>query len=178
MPPTWSIVSYLYIKYSPNLIILSIVAAISSSTGRFFLSKFSTKFTDKVLSVSAKENMKFLGNSMKGHSVRTFVFTFIWAISPLASNPLFIALGIAKTYMKYVIIGFFTGRLLSYFTLAYTSSLVFEGLHDMLTNNVFDWRKLIIEVFSIAIIFVYIFIDWKTLLIDKKLKLNFSVLKK
>ncbi len=178
MPPTWSIVSYLYIKYAPNLIIISIVAAISSSIGRFLLSKISTRFTDKVLSISAKENILFLGNSIKGHSVRAFLFTFIWAISPLASNPLFIALGLAKTHMKHVIIGFLTGRLLSYSALAYTSSLLFEGIRDMFSDKFLDFRKIILEIISLSIIFLYLFIDWKILLVNKRFKLNFMIFKK
>lgn len=178
MPPTWTVISFVYINYNVNLFLLTIIGSISSSTGRLFLAKLSGKFTEKLLSKEVSKSLNFLGKRIRKSPKSSFLAAFAWALSPIASNYLFIAVGSTKSKMRYVLTGFFLGRTISYFGLAYTSNLVYEGIRELLFENIFDWRKLAFNLFGLIIIFGYLLLDWKKLIIDKKIRFNRRVLKK
>jgi membrane protein YqaA with SNARE-associated domain len=177
MPPTWTIVSYFYIKYKVNLLLITVIAAISSSIGRLFLAKYSFKIASKLLSLESKKNLNFIGSKIKGHPIKVLIFTFCWAVSPIASNVLFIIAGLSKINLRYVLIGFFVGRLISYFLLGYTAYFIYKNIRNIFVDSIFDYRNLLIEILSILVLFIYMFIDWKTLLINKKIKFNFRIFK-
>jgi len=172
MPPTWSVVSFFYIRYGLNLFLITIIGAVSSSIGRYFLANISRQFGKVVLNTEMKKNVLFLGKKLRGHYVKTILFTFLWSISPLASNPLFIAAGFAKAPIRYVLIGFFSGRILSYSFLTYSANIVYVNTRDIFTESLFDWRKIVIELISILLIILYIFIDWEELLTNKRVRVN------
>lgn len=178
MPPTWTIVSFFYIRYEVNLFILASVASISSSFGRFVLARTSTKVVPHLFNKRTISNLNFIGSKIKKNPIRIFLIAIIWAVSPIASNALFISAGFSKVKVKWLIVGFFLGRLLSYFFLAYTSKIIVEGLEGIFAEGIVDWKRIIIQVISILSVFLYLAIDWESLLTEKRLKLNFVIFKK
>lgn len=178
MPPTWTIVSYVYIRYEVSLLFLAFIAAISSSIGRFLLAQLSSKSVPYLFSKVAKDNLKFVGSKIKGKRFKAFLVAFIWAISPIGSNPLFIAVGMSHVNIAPVLAGFFVGRVMSYFSLAYTSRIVVENVQGMFTEGFLSWQKLLINIFGIGIIYIYIMLDWESLIVDKKVKFNLGILKR
>lgn len=177
MPATWTVVSYIYIKYEVALVFLALVGAVSSSLGRFLLAKISYKMTLPIFSIGTISNLAFIGQKIRGNPFKVFVFTFIWAISPVASNPLFIAVGMAGTKLKAVISGFFVGRSLSYFFLALTSKIIVDNFKEIFIGGFSNWTKILINIFGFVLIFIYLVIDWEKLLTEKKLKLCFPITK-
>jgi hypothetical protein len=157
---------------------MSIVGAVSSSIGRYFLAKFSHKIVPQFLSEFANKNVDFIGKKISGSSLKATVFSFIWAISPVASNPLFIAVGIAKARLRWILLGFFSGRLLSYFSLSYAARIIYENFESMFVNEVFDLRKLFMNFFGIGGIFAYLMFDWEYFIVKRKIRFNKNIFKK
>ena len=177
MPPTWTVISYVYIRYDTNLLLLTFIGALSSSFGRVLLSRSSHTFGNKVLSNGTEESLTFLGKRIEGKGIRMFTIALVWAMSPIASNPLFIAVGLSNSKLRAVISGFFIGRIISYFILAYTTSKVVENLNDLFFDGVFTWQKILVEIISIFLIMLYVALDWKELILNKKIKFNFFIFK-
>lgn len=176
MPPTWTIISYVYIIHDVNLLLLSVIGAVSSSIGRFLLARFSNLFSSSYFKGYFKENMHYVGMKIRGSHFRMFTIAFIWAISPIASNPLFIAAGLASRKIGSLLSGFFLGRSLSYFFLAYTAKIVVENFNDIFYGSVLDIRKIIVNAIGIFLIFIYVFIDWKELFVNKRIRFYFGCL--
>lgn len=178
MPPTWTIISFFYIRYEINLLALSLIGAFSSSIGRYILAEMSGGVTPKIFSNQTIDNINFIGEKIKGSPLKVFLITFIWAISPIASNPLFIAIGLARTKIKYVLGGFFLGRSISYFFLALGSKIVVITFEDIFYGSILDIKKVILNVFAFLLIFVYLVIDWKALLVERKFRFIWVILKR
>jgi len=177
MPPTWTLISYFYISFDVNLFVLSLIGAVSSSFGRFLLTGLSRK-TVGIFSEAAIDNLNFIGNGVKKKPLYATFFAFVWAISPIPSNLLFIAAGISKISLKYILPGFFLGRSLSYFSLAFASRIVVENFKDIFSSEAFDWQKILINILCLFTIFFYVCLDWKSLFIERKLRFNLVIFKK
>jgi hypothetical protein len=122
--------------------------------------------------------VNFIGAEIKKHPFRAITFSFLWAISPIGSNTLFIAVGMAKTKLRWVLTGFFLGRLISYFSLAYTSKIVYEGLQEMFENQIIRWDQLIINILGLASILFYLMFDWEQFLVHRRFRINTKVFKR
>ncbi len=177
MPPTWAVISFVFIQYDANLILLSIIGAASSSVGRILLTRISFLFGGKILSIKAAKNMEFLGDSIEGTSKRMFLLAFLWAISPVSSNILFIALGLSKAKLKEVISGFFLGRSFNYAFLAYTSDKVVKGVKALFIEDMFSWQKIVLQFLGLALIILYLAIDWKELIMKRRIRFDFRIIK-
>lgn len=159
MPPTWVILAITKLKDpSADLIILTIVGAISSTAGRAVLSYYSSffrRFFSEELEKRAKDIKEFFEKKKN----ELFVGTFLYSLSPFPSNMIFIANGITKSDPKPIFAGFFIGRLISYYTLVAASSTIFSTakayLHsDIITGPFLDGIGIIMGL-SVVLI------DWK-----------------
>jgi len=177
MPPTWTVISFLYITYDVNLLLMSFVGTLSSSTGRYLLAKFSHRIVPRFLSTFAVNNVNYIGEKITGDIWKAILFSFVWAISPIASNPLFIAVGIAKVKIRWVLTGFFAGRLISYFSLSYASKIIYDNFDAMFANQVLDIRKLIMNILGIGGIIVYLMFDWEHFIVKKRIRFNINIFK-
>jgi len=168
---------FFYIKYNLNLLALTILGALSSSFGRYLLFKSSAGVSEKVFSEYVIKNMKFLKNKIGKNKWKIFFVSFIWAITPVGSNTLFIAFGFSKIKIRYCLSGFFIGRLVSYFLLGYTTNLLFINLKEVFVPDEFDIRSVILNVLGLVILILYLAIDWEKLFIERKISFSSNILR-
>jgi hypothetical protein len=64
--------------------------------------------------------------------------------------------------------------MLSYTVLAFSSQLVISSLSEIMKNP-FSWQAILSSLLGLAILLLFTFIDWRELLENKKLKLNFRI---
>ena len=122
MPPTWIILSSFYVlDQSFDPLILSLVGATGATIGRFVL-KIASGYFRKVVGNQQKSNLDSIGDFLNRKRFGYIISSFLFAATPLPSNMLFIAYGLmrAKSFGLYV--GFWFGRLISYYimTVSYT----------------------------------------------------------
>ena len=177
MPPTWAVISLIYITYSPNLLFLTFIGVLSSSIGRLILSKSSKAVVPHIFSDYVIGNMNFLGTKVLAGKYKNFLISLLWSLSPIGSNVLFIAAGFSGVKMKHVFFGFIIGRFISYSILAFTSNLIVESLKGIFISDTLDLKQILLQIGGLVILILYLAIDWETLFLRKKLRFNFSILK-
>jgi len=172
MPPTWAVLSAFYIAQPQEIFILITIGVTASTCGRFALAKLSDKVIGRFASNKKKEEFNAIGQRLQGKAIQKFIFTFIYALSPLPSNALFIAFGATKTKLREVLAGFFLGRTLNYLFLVFTTSQVFSNVEKTLQGNASLWT-IMIEVIGIIAVLGFFFVDWNKIILlgmpeDKK----------
>lgn len=177
MPPTWTVISFIHIRYDVNLLLIALIGALSSSMGRLILSKITYRSSRKVLSEKSISSMSYLGKAIKKRPNSSFFVTLFWALSPFGSNYLFIAIGLAKSNLRYTISGFLTGRTISYFLLAYTAGVVYENIYETIVDKIWSLENLIINIVGLLTMYLYIALDWKLLFTEKKIRLNLKIIR-
>ncbi len=175
-PPVWTILVIIIANAAVNPWLLLIVGVVGSCLGRLFLMAYIPKVGKKTLSEAEYDNLGFLGEQFSKSPVKSFIFVFIYTLTPLSTTALFTAAGLANCKKRSLIVAFAVGKLLSDGVMIYTGNYAIKNFSELL-SAVTSVKGICLSLFGIAIILMFIFIDWRSLLEHKKLKFQFNILK-
>ena len=168
MPPTWIILSSFYaLDPSLNPIFLSLTGATGATVGRFILKKISSLFR-KFIGPEQISNLDILGNFLNKKKYGYILASFLFASTPLPSNMLFVAYGLMKAKSFGLYVGFWLGRVLSYYVMISISNIVLTPL-----LQIFEERYtgiLLVDAIGICSVVFFASIDWSLLITAKRLR--------
>ena len=170
MPPTWIILSSFY-AIDPLLdpLILSLIGATGATIGRFILKSISGAFR-KIVGKQQKSNLDAIGNFLKVKRFGYIITSFVFAATPLPSNMLFVTYGLlrAKSFGLYV--GFWAGRVISYYIMITISTVVLTPFIELFEERYIG--IIIADVLGVGTVVFFTCINWKLLLTKRKFKLH------
>ena len=169
MPPTWIILSSFYVlDQSFDPLFLALVGATGATIGRFVL-KIVSGYFRKVVGNQQKSNLDSIGDFLNRKRFGYIISSFLFAATPLPSNMLFIAYGLmrAKSFGLYV--GFWFGRLISYYIMITISKIVLTPFIELFEDRYIG--ILVADVLGIGVVIFFTCIDWNLLLVSRKFKL-------
>jgi len=169
MPPTWIILSSFYVlDQSFDPLILALVGATGATIGRFVLKVVSGYFR-KVVGNQQKSNLDSIGDFLNRKRFGYIISSFLFAATPLPSNMLFIAYGLMRAKSFGLYIGFWFGRLISYYVMITISKIVLTPFIELFEDRYIG--ILVADVLGIAVVIFFTCIDWNLLLVSRKFKL-------
>ena len=170
MPPTWIILSSFY-AIDPLLdpLILSLIGATGATIGRFFLKSVSG-ILRKFVGNEQKSNLDAIGNFLNIRKFGYVLTSFLFAATPLPSNMLFVTYGLlrAKSFGLYV--GFWLGRVVSYYIMITISTIVLTPFIELFEDRYIG--ILIADALGIGSVIFFTCINWNLLLTKRVFKLN------
>ena len=169
MPPSWIILASFY-ALDPQLdpIILAIVGATGATIGRFILKQISGFFR-KFVGKEQKSNLDVIGNYLNRKRFGYPIASFLFAATPLPSNMLFVAYGLMRAKSIGLYIGFWLGRLISYYIMISISEIVLTPFLDLFEDRITG--ILIADGIGIGVVILFMSINWTLLLTERKFKL-------
>jgi membrane protein DedA with SNARE-associated domain len=168
MPPTWIVLSSFYaLDTTLDPLVLAIVGATGATLGRFILKKISGFFR-RFVDEEHKSNLDFIGTYLNKKRYGYAVASFLFAATPLPSNMLFVAYGLMKAKSIGLYVGFWFGRVLSYYLMITISEIVLTPLLQLFEDRVVG--ILIADVLGIGVVVLFASINWTLLLTQRKLK--------
>jgi len=169
MPPSWIILASFYaLDPQLNPIILAIVGATGATIGRFILKQISGIFR-KFIGKEQKSNLDVIGNYLNRKRFGYPIASFLFAATPLPSNMLFVAYGLMRAKSIGLYIGFWFGRLISYYIMISISEVVLTPFLDLFENRIMG--ILIADGIGIGVVILFMSINWTLLLTERKFKL-------
>ena len=169
MPPTWIILSSFFVlDQSFDPLVLSLVGATGATIGRFLLKIISGYFR-KVVGNKQKSNLDTIGDFLNRKKFGYVLSSFLFAATPLPSNMLFIAYGLMRAKSVGLYLGFWLGRVLSYYVMITISKIVLTPFIELFENRYIG--ILAADILGIAVVIFFTCIDWNLLLISRKFKL-------
>jgi translation elongation factor EF-1beta len=172
-PPTWSVLSFIAIRFDSNIVLLAVVGAVAATLGRLALAKLSTVIVrQKILSDDTRTNIDAVKERLESKKKLTFSILLFYAFSPFPSNHLFIAYGLTALKLKLIAIPFLLGRVVSYAFWAFTASSVAQLLNyeSVTSKSFFSYYFVASQLFGLATIYVFTRIDWQRVFTDKRLR--------
>ncbi|WP_269632072.1 hypothetical protein [Pelomonas sp. BJYL3] len=115
-PPTWMLLAF-YALQQPGTAPLAIagVAAVAATGGRLMLARSAQRISaSRWMRPAMRANMHEVADAIKGHERASTLAFLAFAISPLPSNVLFLAYGLARAPLRLLAWPFFVGRFISY----------------------------------------------------------------
>jgi membrane protein DedA with SNARE-associated domain len=172
--PAFTIMIFLQITYDLNLWMVIIIGVVGSILGRYLLSLYIPKLSDKYFKSDKNKDIQFLGKKMREKGWKGQVAIVLYSLLPLPTTPLFIAGGMARLRPVQIIPAFFIGKFTSDTVAVSTGKFASENI-DRLKGEVFSWQTAVGLGLSVLLLLALIFIDWRTLLQKKKFALRFDI---
>ena len=169
MPPTWIILSSFFVlDQSFDPLTLALIGATGATIGRFLLKVVSGYFRS-VVGNQQKTNLDSIGNFLNRKRFGYIISSFLFAATPLPSNMLFIAYGLMRAKSFGLYLGFWLGRVISYYIMISISKIVLTPFIELFEDRYIG--ILVADVLGISVVIFFTCIDWNLLLISRKFKL-------
>jgi len=168
MPPTWIILSSFFaLDASLDPFLLAIVGATGATIGRFFL-KYISGFFRRFVGKEQESNLDAIGNFLNKKKFGYTLTSFLFAATPLPSNMLFVAYGMMRAKSIGLYIGFWCGRLLSYYIMITISEAVLAPLLQLFEDRITG--IIVADIIGIGAVIFFTCINWRVLLFQRRLR--------
>ena len=168
MPPSWIVLSsFLALDPSLDIFALAIVGATGATIGRFILKRISHLFR-RFVGKEQKSNLDIIGNFLNKRKFGYVITSFLFAATPLPSNMLFVAYGLMRAKSIGLYVGFWLGRILSYYIMLSISDIVLTPFLQLFEERYIG--ILLADGIGIGAVIFFACIDWGTLITKRKLK--------
>jgi membrane protein YqaA with SNARE-associated domain len=169
MPPSWIVLSsFLALDPTLNILVLALVGATGATIGRFFLKRISHLFR-RFIGKEQISNLDIIGNFLNRRKFGYIITSFLFAATPLPSNMLFVAYGLMRAKSIGLYIGFWLGRVLSYYIMLSISEVVLTPFLQLFEDRYIG--ILVADGIGIGAVIFFACIDWGLLITKRKLKL-------
>jgi membrane protein YqaA with SNARE-associated domain len=175
-PPAFTIMVFLQIAFGLNIWLVIAIGVAGSILGRYILTLYIPIIAGTIFNPSKNEDVQFLGEIMKTNGWKSQLVIIAYSLLPLPTTPLFIAAGIAKIKPIYIIPAFFIGKFTSDTILVHLGKYGTENAESILRGAI-SWESITSLAIGLLFISALLFIDWRSLIQKKKIKLNFRIWK-
>ena len=168
MPPTWIILSSFFaLDASLDPFLLALVGATGATIGRFFLKRISSFFR-RFVGKEQESNLDAIGNFLNKKKFGYTLTSFLFAATPLPSNMLFVAYGMMRAKSIGLYIGFWCGRLVSYYIMITISEAVLAPLLQLFEDRIIG--IIVADIIGIGTVIFFTCINWQVLLFQRRLR--------
>ena len=168
MPPTWIVLSSFFaLDSSLDPLLLALVGATGATIGRFFLKRISGFFR-RFVGKEQESNLDTIGNFLNKKKFGYTLTSFLFAATPLPSNMLFVAYGMMRAKSIGLYIGFWCGRLVSYYIMITISHAVLTPFLQLFEDRLIG--IIAADIVGIGSVLFFTCINWQTLLFERKLR--------
>jgi len=145
-----------------------------SAIGRYLYSNYIHLLSKRFINPQKNEDLQFIGARLANKSWRVQLFVFLYTLIPLPSTPLFTVAGCSRIKTLNLLPSFFAGKFISDSVMVFTGQYVSVNINSMV-HGLLTWNVLIGTVIGLLLIFFFLFIDWRKLLVEKKITLHFNI---
>lgn len=176
LPPAFTIMVLLQITFGLPVWPVIIIGVIGSVAGRYILTLYIPVISARIFKPAKNADIKFLGNKLKTKGWKSQFFILVYTLMPLPSTPLFVAGGIAKMKPMYIIPAFIAGKFTSDSIAVFMGKFAAENTQSLL-KGFLSWKSVAGLIAGLFLLFLLVFIDWRSLIQEKKLRLKFNIWK-
>jgi membrane protein YqaA with SNARE-associated domain len=176
-PPAWMLLVVLIVKFELNPWLAVAIGVTGSTIGRYILTRYIPKISSRLVNRQEDENLRYIGTKIGKAKWSSSVFVFLYTLTPLSTTALFTAVAMAKIKRPFhILIPFFLGRLITDGVLVFSGKYASANLSDLLHGEA-NWKGMLTLIAGLVVISIVLFVDWRRLLVHKKLRFRFKILK-
>lgn len=164
MPPTWSVLVYFHLRRGLAVWPLALVGAAGAVCGRALLALVTRALGPRIVPKKWQANINALTSVLRGRKTLRFSSLAFFAVSPMPSNHLFIAAGLADVPLGPILGAFFVGRLVSYVLWVDVADTAAKSLRDVVGPSAGGWVGAAMQIGGFLILLAVMKIDWGKLL--------------
>lgn len=174
--PAFTIMVFLQIMFGLNIWVVVVIGVAGSILGRYIVTLYIPFIAGKIFKPAKNEDVQYLGKKMKEKGWKSQLIIIAYSLLPLPTTPLFVAAGMAKLKALYIIPAFFIGKFTSDAIAVHLGRYASENAKSMVEGTL-SWKSITSLVVGLFLVCALLFIDWRSLIQKKKLKLKFKIWK-
>jgi len=160
MPSSWMVMAFFYIQFDLPLLILTLGGAIVSGLGRLVLAKGSALVKRRFMRRGEQNELDELGAFLDERRRYLMPTTFLYALTPLPTNSLFVAAGLTDVSLPWVLAGFWCARMIADTLFVWASDRVFDDIGDVLGGPYGGWPGVLLQIAGVISIVVLYRLPW------------------
>jgi uncharacterized membrane protein YdjX (TVP38/TMEM64 family) len=174
LPPAFTVMVLLQIYFHLDVWTVVAVGVAGSLLGRSILMLYIARVSTFVFSTETNDDVEFLGARMKAGGWKTQVTIVAYSLLPLPTTPLFVAAGMAKMPLRFVIPAFFIGKVSSDAAAVFAGDFAANSAEDLVAHAL-SWQSIAGLVVAVLMLLALVVVNWRLLLMHGKLQLRFNV---
>ena len=174
--PAFTIMMLLQIIFDLNVWAVIVIGVAGSVLGRYFLLLYAPLIAGKYLTSSKNKDIQFLGDKINENKWKGQLFILAYSLLPLPTTPLFLGAGISKLKPRFIIPAFIVGKFTSDTFALFFGKYASDNFENIIDNTL-SWQSIASLILSVFLLFGLFFIDWRTLIQNKKLVIKFKIWK-
>ena len=174
--PAFTIMMLLQIIFDLNVWAVIVIGVAGSVLGRYLLLLYAPLIAGKYLTSSKNKDIQFLGDKINENKWKGQLFILAYSLLPLPTTPLFLGAGISKLKPRFIIPAFIVGKFTSDTFALFFGKYASDNFENIIDNTL-SWQSIASLILSVFLLFSLFFIDWRTLIQNKKLVFKFKIWK-
>lgn len=175
-PPAFTIMAFFQIVYGLDIWLVTIIGVLGSILGRYVLTLYIPFLAGRIFKEAKNEDVQFLGEQMKKQGWKGQIAILAYTLLPLPTTPLFLASGMARINASYIIPVFFLGKFTSDAISVQLGKYASENAASIISTGL-SWQSVTSLIIGLLFLSAILFIDWRSLIINKKFVLDFRIWK-
>jgi membrane protein DedA with SNARE-associated domain len=175
-PPAWMAMVFFMTKFDLNPWLVLAAGVPGSVLGRYVLSVFMPKLSDRVMKKHKSDELKFVGSKLRQKLWHSWAFVFVYSLLPMSTTALFSAAGIARISPLLVIPPFFAGKAISDAVMLFSGHAIAMNLRTV-EQSLLSPKSIALGLAGLAVLALFLFLDWRVILEKRKLAFNFKIWK-
>ncbi len=176
LPPAFVVMVFLQIRFQLEVWPVIIIGVAGSVLGRYILTLYIPKIAHHIFKPDKNEDVQYLGKKLKEKGWKSQLAILSYSLLPLPTTPLFIAGGMANLKPIYIIPAFIVGKFTSDALAVFMGKFAAEHANEV-WNGVVSWQSITGLIFGFLLVAAFLFIDWRSLLRDRRLRFNLKIWK-
>ncbi|MEQ1624959.1 MAG: hypothetical protein ABL870_09720 [Sediminibacterium sp.] len=176
LPPAFVVMVFLQIRFDLEVWPVIIIGVAGSVLGRYILTLYIPKIAHHIFKPDKNEDVQYLGKKLKEKGWKSQLAILSYSLLPLPTTPLFIAGGMANLKPIYIIPAFIVGKFTSDALAVFMGKFAAEHANEV-WNGVVSWQSITGLIFGLLLVAAFLFIDWRSLLRDNRLRFNLKIWK-
>ncbi|MEP7267486.1 MAG: hypothetical protein ABI844_07635 [Saprospiraceae bacterium] len=174
LPPAFTVMILLQIIFNLSIWPVILIGVLGSILGRYILILYIPSIAERIFKKDKNADIHFLGNKIKNRGLKAQFFILLYTLMPLPSTPLFVAGGLARMKAYFIIPAFTIGKLISDSIAVNIGKYASENSKSILMG-ILSWKSILAVLLALMLLAGLIFIDWRSLLKEKKFSLRFNI---
>lgn len=175
-PPGWMIMVIFWTQFDLNPWLVLACGVPGTVLGRYLFSLYVPRLSARFLKRRKTDEIAFLGRKLDRNLGRSWLFVFLYALTPLSTTALFMAVGLGRVRARQVVPPFFAGKFVIDAVLLFSGRYAVRSITELLHGTV-SWKGLVVTAAGLAFMAVLLFVDWRTLMDQRKLRFAFRIWK-
>jgi membrane protein YqaA with SNARE-associated domain len=174
LPPAFTVMILLQIIFNLSIWPVIFIGVAGSIFGRYILTLYIPAVAERIFKTDKNEDIRFLGDKLKHRGWKSQFFILFYTLMPLPSTPLFVAGGIARMKPYFIIPAFTVGKFTSDTAAVFMGKYASENARTIL-RGMLSVKSILILFVALFFLAALLFIDWRSLLKEKKLRVRFNI---